>query len=132
MSLRTRSLLLSNGPPTFVAHKFVVLSMNGIQLHVEENCFYLIIWFFVNQILPTPMCLLFYDLGNHITLCLFVLVCMYTLFQPQKTILYDVRKAILSVTCCLSILCLVFPGKTCPTELNVSDKTDDNTRHVSK
>ena len=35
------------------------LSMNGIQSHFEENCFYLIIWFLVNQILPTPICLLF-------------------------------------------------------------------------
>ena len=59
MSLRTRSLLLSTGPPTFVARTFFVLSMNGIQSHFEENCFYLISWFLVNQILPTPICLLF-------------------------------------------------------------------------
>ena len=38
---------------------FLVLSMNDIQSHFEENCFYLIIWFLVNQILPTPICLVF-------------------------------------------------------------------------
>ena len=50
---------MSTGPPTFVARTFFVLSMNGIQSHFEENCLYLIIWFLVNQILPTPICLLF-------------------------------------------------------------------------
>ena len=48
---------------------------------------------------------------------------MYILFQPQKTIVYNVRKTTVSVTCCLSIFLLFFSDKTCSAELNASDKT---------
>ena len=102
--------------------------------HTLKTIFYLIICLLFNQILSTPIYLLFYDPRNHIPLCLFVLVCsMYILFQPQKTILYNVglRKTRLSVTCCLSIFFLFFSDKTCSTELNVSGKHDDNTQYVS-